>query len=270
MSVAEEFDLATDARRPRKPGVSGEKRVAEGLGERDVRGVVGSDIGAQFVGTDHQRARREAIQRKGQEVVDCCSESSCGEVACSPPLAEHSDGLDIDEIGCSEMGLPNYACPGCPPVLAVVSDEVGHDRGIDDDQLRPRSSSRSCTAVSNPTLPPRRRPIRSRTSWSVGVLASLVSSLARYCCNDLPSASARLWRLAWTSSGRSLTNTFGMLAFCYQIRRKATVATRSSCPVCAPPGKRSGRVLEGWRVRADWVRGRGAAGVDVAGGRASG
>lgn len=57
--------------------------------------------------------------------------------------------------------------------------------------------------------------MRSRTSWSVGVLARRVSSLARYCCNDFPSAPARRCRFAWTSSGRSLTNTFGMLAFCY-------------------------------------------------------
>lgn len=107
MSVAEEFDLATDAGRPREPGVSGEKRVPEGLGERDVRSVVGSHIGAQFIGTDHERARREPIQGKSQEVVNCCFESSCSEVACSPPFAEHSDGLDVDEIGCGEMGLPS-------------------------------------------------------------------------------------------------------------------------------------------------------------------
>lgn len=49
----------------------------------------------------------EAIHGKGQEVVDCCFESSCGEVACSPPFAEHSDGLDVDEIGGGEMGLPS-------------------------------------------------------------------------------------------------------------------------------------------------------------------
>ena len=38
---------------------------------------------------------------------------------------------------------------------------------------------------------PRRRPMRSRTSWIVGVLASRVSSPARYCCKDWPAASAR-------------------------------------------------------------------------------
>ena len=62
--------MATNAWRPREPAVSGEKRVAERLGERDVRRVVGSHPGAQFIGTDHQRACREAIEGEGQEVVD--------------------------------------------------------------------------------------------------------------------------------------------------------------------------------------------------------
>lgn len=56
----------------------------------------------------------------------------------------------------------------------------------------------------------------------VGIAANRVSSVARYCCSDCPAASARRCRLACTSSGRSRTNTFGMLAFCYHIVRKAT------------------------------------------------
>lgn len=94
-------------------------------------------------------------------------------------------------VGNRSKGRATYSPPSQRPVSAVVAHQVGHHRSIEDHQLWRRSLSRSRTAMSNPTFPPRRRPIRFRTSLSVGVFAILVSSLARYCYNDLPSVSAR-------------------------------------------------------------------------------
>jgi hypothetical protein len=103
-----------------------------------------------------------------------------------------------------------------------------------------RSSVRSATAWSNPTVPPERRSIRSSTSSRVGRSASRVSSPARYCCSDWPWLSARRCNWACTAAGRSLTSTFGMLALCYQCmgRSRPTPApSEATCP-CALPSQR--------------------------------
>ena len=102
-----------------------------------------------------------------------------------------------------------------------------------------RSSDRSATAWSNPTLPPRRRSIRSSTSSRVGCSASRLSSVTRYCCSDCPWLSARRCSWVCTSAGRSLTSTFGMLALCYHQPPVARplpllgVRDQSSADICA-------------------------------------
>jgi hypothetical protein len=62
----------------------------------------------------------------------------------------------------------------------------------------------------------------------VGDCATRESSVVRYCCSDWPAASARRWRLAWTSGGRFRISTFGMLSLCLHAVRFASRPERCS------------------------------------------
>ncbi len=229
-SEHQDVDVAVNAGCTRQSGVGRDERARKALGERYVGGVVWGQVRAEFVGPDHQRAGREADDRERYKVDDGRSKPSSGEVTSAPASPKDGDCFYIDEIwrGPSRAGGDSISCgaPGGP----VIADDVGQYGRVDDDQRGPRSSSRSATALSRPTRPPCRREMRASTSSIVGVDASRVSSVARYCWRDCPASSARRWRLAWTASGRSRTKTFGMLALCYQTGNDATQQLRPLRP----------------------------------------
>jgi len=118
-------ELAADAGRSRQAGVSRHERARQTFGERDVGGVVGSHVRAEFVGPDHQRACREADDRERDKVDDGRSEPSSGEVTSAPASPKDGDSFHVDEIRRRPLrgGGDSIACraPGWP----VIADDVG-------------------------------------------------------------------------------------------------------------------------------------------------
>lgn len=97
-SGGENLDVALDAGSSGEAPIARYERAVQSLGEPDIRGVVRSDVRAQFVGTDHQRAGWEANDRECSEILDRRTKSSCRQTTREPSLPKDGHGLDIDEI----------------------------------------------------------------------------------------------------------------------------------------------------------------------------
>lgn len=87
-----------------------------------------------------------AIQVNRFEVIDGRGEPAVGDRSRKPPLSEHGDGFDIDEVGGGEISRVSDLAPGTSTVGAVVTDHVRQHRCIDHDQRRERSSAMSSAA----------------------------------------------------------------------------------------------------------------------------
>lgn len=90
--------MAVNAGRTRQSGVSRDERTRKALSERNVAGVVRSQVRAEFVGPEHQRACWEADDREREKVDDGRSEPSSGEVTSTPAPPKDGDSFDVDEI----------------------------------------------------------------------------------------------------------------------------------------------------------------------------
>ena len=184
-------DRASRSRRTCESPVAGEQVAPKSLSECNVGRVVCGYVRSELVSTPHQSKGWIPIDIDGLEVADRGRESALGDRAAQPSLTKHSDGFDINQIGCRDVAGASDLVASSPPVGPIIADCVRENRGVDDDQPRARSSARSSAAWANPTLPPRRRSIRSNTSPTLGLSAKRLSSLARYCCSDCPRCSAR-------------------------------------------------------------------------------
>ena len=112
---------------------------------------------------------------------------------------QHRDDLEVDQLGRGQLlGAKPAAC-GIPVTAVSPRRPRGRWR-----QRRARSPCTVLTASSNDTDPPDRSPARSRTSSTVGRLASAIRRERRYSCSDWCAAAARWRNTAWVFPGMSL------------------------------------------------------------------
>ena len=103
------------------------------LGEGHVTGVAGADVGAQFEGAPHQSQRWDTLEPQLLQMPDGSLETLVAQRARQPALAQHRHGLDVDQIGRSDLiGGAQLTAGGLPSRL-VVGEGVGQDGGVDDD-----------------------------------------------------------------------------------------------------------------------------------------
>jgi len=129
-----------------QPDIASQQRTIQNLGEGDVSGVVGSQVGAELKGPPHQGKRRIAVDVDQSKIVDGGRKSTLCDRACQPAFAKHRDGLDINEIWSGEIPRSSNFGSRLPPLGTIVSDDVGQDGRVDDNQSRDRSSAMSLTA----------------------------------------------------------------------------------------------------------------------------
>ncbi len=142
----QDADCAPRPRGVSQPDIARQQLTIQNLGEGDVNGVVGSQVGAEVKGSSHQRKRRIAVDVDQSKIVDGGRKSTLCDRACQPALAKHRDGLDINEIWSDQIPCYSDFGPRPPPLGTIVGDDVGQDGRVDDDQSRDRSSAMSSTA----------------------------------------------------------------------------------------------------------------------------
>ena len=145
-SGGENLDSALDAGRSGEAPIARHERAVQGLGQPDIRGVVRSDVGAQFVRPDHQRACRKADDGERPEILDCRTKAPCSSdhrraIACEArtPFPRQRDRASKRHLP-QRFGLEatRPAAPSSPTAL----DNTDASMTINDPCVRCRDHSR--------------------------------------------------------------------------------------------------------------------------------
>lgn len=102
-SGSEYLDGARHAWRRGEPLVGGQQRAAEALGQGHVDGVIRRHVVAEFERSAHERQGWEPGEIQVLEVVDRGGEPTLGQVPGDPALAEHGNGLEVEQVRCGEI-----------------------------------------------------------------------------------------------------------------------------------------------------------------------
>lgn len=219
--------------------------------------------------TRHRReSQRGATPRCARVAVGAPSAAAASPRDPTPPrwlaaLSSASRRLD-DATPTPPRGRPVRGMPTFrPPDGREHADHQFHRRPTPPPtglrQRRSRSARTWFTAAPNDTLPPLRAATRSKTSSSVGWLASAIRRLRRYSCNDWCARAARSRKTLWVSSGTSFICTLGMAPFwrCWRQNTTAAVITCLQTYPESPLGSQEDRhVAHGWQAISITVDGR--------------
>jgi len=150
-----------------------------------------------------------SLDAESDEILDRQPDTTVIEPPARRETAPGRDRFHVDEVGRNETFVA-HAQPGSITIGTVVAEGGDDNAGVDDDQPLSRVARTALAAAPKLTVPPARPPARARTSSTVGLIASSTRRSSRYSWRDLPAAAARWRRVAWTSTGTSLTWMLGM------------------------------------------------------------
>jgi hypothetical protein len=99
----EDDDLAADTHRPLYPSIGRQEHRAEGLGERDIGGIVGAEVVAQLPYPGEQRQVWDAPKGKCREIGESLSGSALVKPFGPSGATQGRDDLKVDQLRRHEL-----------------------------------------------------------------------------------------------------------------------------------------------------------------------
>ena len=133
---SEQLDGARGSRRPSKSAVTGQQRRVQGLGQRDVSGVVGREIVPQFPAAGQQRDVRGSMHRQGREVGQREVRPADVDTPCTVLTTQNRNDLQVDQLRRGQCLTAKAGSSGIS-VRAVISQRDRKDARVNDEHDPP-------------------------------------------------------------------------------------------------------------------------------------